>query len=60
MAFQLATEKHPSKPGTYHVVFEGVMSFIPIFKDWDGEKWIKVPCMYGTIDDMSWSEPNDE
>ena len=60
MNFHLATEKCPPRPGLYNVVFVGVRSFLPIFKVWDGENWLGVPCVYGTIANMSWSELKNE
>jgi len=30
----------PSKPGRYEVVWKGWHTFLPVFMEFDGEKWV--------------------
>ena len=37
---KFSEELKPSKPGKYNVWFSNIRSIMPIFVQWDGEKWI--------------------
>lgn len=41
--------QNPSKPGTYNIKFANVHTMLPLFADWDGEKWLNVKNSFGEM-----------
>lgn len=41
-----AAKVNPTVPGEYNVFFERMRTFLPLFFEWDGSKWLGRPSHY--------------
>lgn len=54
---RFSKENKPNKPGIYNIWFSNIRTLVPLYANWDGEKWIFESWMQREGKDLHFHEP---